>query len=165
MAWAMQIPSRMAMKLLSLVLLIPTAACVSDESPDKREDWRSGGKADGETCDFSGMSAVRYYDQFSYTTDTVDKESWYRVGATWDLQATLENGGRVGVDASFLPSDRMIIDYQEEHLGGDHSVIDNQAVIVTRKHVDDSDPTRKIVIDGLGAGTPYTKISDSGGCT
>ena len=156
----------MAIKLLSLVMLIPTAACVSGEqSPDKREDWRSGGKADGETCDFSGMSATRYYDLFSYKSDVVDKDTWYQVGATWDRKAVLENGSKVGLDAYFLPDDRMIIDYQEEVPTSNGTELHNQSVIVTHRHIDNADPMRTIVIDGLGSGTPYTRVNDRGGCS
>lgn len=155
-------------KLGAALLLVSTAACVADEDggrpSDTDADWHSGGKADGQTCDFDSMSAATYYGQFAYKTITSDSGSkWYRVGLTWDVQAVLDNGDRADMKVYFLANDRVIVEYDEEHREtSSQSTVLNQTVIVTRAKIDAN--TRTLTIDGVGSGTPLTVRNDSGGC-
>ena len=160
-------PIQSLAKLGAALLLISTAACVADEDgrpSDTDADWHSGGKADGQTCDFDSMSAATYYGQFAYKTITSDSGSkWYRVGLTWDVQATLDNGDKADMNVYFLANDRVIVEYSEEHReSGSSSTVLNQTVIVTRAKIDAT--TRTLTIDGVGSGTPLKVSNSSGGC-
>src|SRR5688572_1032107 len=141
-------------RLGTAALLLSTAACVAGEEDggrpsDEDADWRSGGKADGQSCDFESMSAAAYYGQFAYKTITTDSGSkWYRVGLTWDVQAVLDNGDRADMNVYFLADDRVIAEYQEEHRdSSSSSIVLNQTVIVTRARIDAA--TRTLTIDGI----------------
>jgi hypothetical protein len=165
----MSILSRLAKLAASVALISASAACVTDGDeggrPDEvQEDWRSGGKGDGETCDFESMSAATYYKQFAYEA-IVDEESsrtWYRVGLTWDVQAVLDNGDRVDLDVYFLENDRVIVEYSELRREGSSYVNNNETVIVTRASYDET--TRAITLAGVGSGTPITITNGRGGC-
>lgn len=146
------------------------AACVTAEeeeggrTDERATDWRSGGKGDGETCDFAQMSAQTYYDQFAYKLIQFEGSTskWYRVGLTWDIQAQLDNGDRVDLEVYFLAGNRVIVEYAELHRRDSSSSENlNQTVIVTRATIDPA--TRAITIAGLGSGTPVT-VQNNGGC-
>jgi hypothetical protein len=155
-------------KLGTAVLLLSTAACVAGDEegrPSEEEtDWRSGGKGDGESCDFESMSAASYYGQFAYKKITSESGStWYRVGLTWDVQAVLDNGDRADMDIYFLADNRVIVEYHEEHHdSGSSSTVLNQSVIVTRARIDEA--TRTLTIDGVGSGTPLRVTNQRGEC-
>ena len=153
-------------KLAGVMLVISTTACVDSGLPSAEEqaNWRSGGKADGQTCDFDTMSAETYYNQFAYKTVVSDDGShtWYTEGATWDVKATLDNGDRANLSIYFLANSRVIVEYSEEHRDGSQSEVLNQTVVVTRSHVNAM--TREIQIDGVGTGTPFTAGGDGGRC-
>lgn len=155
-------------KLGATLLVISTAACIAGDDggrpSDTEADWHSGGKADGQTCDFDSMSAATYYGQFAYKTITSDSGStWYRVGLTWDVKARLDNGDDADMKVYFLANDRVVVEYNEQHreTGSSSSVL-NQTVIVTRAKVDAT--TRTLTIDGVGTGTPFTVLNERGGC-
>ena len=156
--------------LTQLAPFILLAACVTDDdeggrTDEEATDWRSGGKGDGETCDFAQMSAQTYYDQFAYKLIQYEGSTskWYRVGLTWDVQATLDNGDRVDLDVYFLADNRVIVEYGEEHrIDSSRSDVNNQSVIVTRATIDPT--TRAITIAGVGTGTPIT-VQNNGGCS
>lgn len=153
----------------ALLVVSSAAACLTDTGEgrpdDEAEDWRSGGKADGESCDFDAMSAASYYGQFAYEeiTSETTNHTWYRVGLTWDVVAVLDDGNKVDLNVYFLPEGRVIAEYAEEkYVGGGQSEVLNETVIVTRARIDEA--TRAITIDGLGAGTPMTVTSSRGEC-
>jgi hypothetical protein len=148
------------------LLITSTAACVADADEgrpeDIEEDWRSGGKGDGETCDFDTMSAATYYQQFGYEQITSASGSqWYRIGSTAQITATLDNGNKIDLDVYFLADNRIVAEYSElKSLGGGQSEVLNQTVIVSRARIDAT--TRAITIDGVGTGSPLTVRSDRG---
>jgi hypothetical protein len=151
------------------LLITATAACATEADEgrptDKEEDLRSGGKGDGETCDFDQMSAATYYAQLAYQEDS-DANRWakYRIGGTWDVTATLENGNKVDLNVYFLAGGRVIAEYSEEHrIDSSRSEVLNQTVIVTRARINST--TREISIDGVGSGTPLTVRRGTGGCS
>ena len=152
--------------LLAPILLL--CSCVTepegDGRPDEEDtDWRTGGKGDGETCDFDQMSAETYYGQLAYTSiqHAGSTRTWYRIGLTWDVKATLDNGNKVDLDVYFLDNNRVVVEYEEEKaLGGSQSEVLNQTVLVTRATIDPA--TRSISIAGLGSGTPITVRNGSG---
>lgn len=160
------------MRILSLTAALlfasTTAACVTDgdegRSEETAEDWRSGGKGDGETCEFDAMSAATYYKQFAYEKIVSESGStWYRVGLTWNVTAALDNGNKISMTTYFLPNDRVIAEYSEQQrIDGTQSEVLNQTVIVTRARIDAT--TRAITLDGVGSGTPLTLRNSSGGC-
>lgn len=163
----MPILSRLAKLAASLALISASAACVTDGEegrPDEvQEDWRSGGKGDGETCDFESMSAATYYKQFAYEQIVSETGSkWYRVGLTWDIQAMLDNGDTVDLDVYFLENNRVIIEYAELHREGSSYINNNETVIITRASYDET--TRAITLAGVGSGTPVTITNGRGGC-
>ena len=161
-------PIQSLAKLGAALLLISTAACVAGDEEgrpsDTDADWHSGGKADGQTCDFDSMSAATYYGQFAYKTITSDSGSkWYRVGLTWDVKARLDNGDDANMKVYFLANDRVIAEYSEEHReSGSSSTVLNETYIITRARIDAT--TRTLTIDGVGSGTPLTVLNDRGGC-
>lgn len=152
----------------TLLLSVAATACVaetdappeSDESPD----WRSGGKGDGQTCDFDGQSASSYIANFLYKD--VGSETGgghrYRVGFTFDSHALLANGDTASFTAYLLPEGRAILNYHEEHRRTSvESEVKNETVVVTRYSVDPA--TRALSLAGVGTGTPWTATS-GGGC-
>jgi hypothetical protein len=148
------------------LLLSSTAACVTDAGEgrpeDIEEDWRSGGKGDGETCDFDQMTAATYYQQFGYEeTVSASGSTWYRIGSTAQITATLDNGNRVDLDVYFLADNRIVAEYAElKRIDSVQSEVLNKTVIVSRARIDAT--TRAITIDGVGTGTPLTVTSDRG---
>ena len=158
---------RILSQLATAALLLPSAAaCVADADegrPDDVElDWRSGGKGDGETCDFAQMSAETYYKQFAYEQITSPSGwNWYRIGSTAQITATLDDGNKIDLDVYFLPDNRIVAEYNEQkYVGGGQSEVLNQTVIVSRARIDAT--TRAITIDGVGTGTPLTVSNDRG---
>jgi hypothetical protein len=165
----MAMPIHSLAKLGCAFLLISTAACVAggeadDRHADDQVDWHSGGKADGQSCDFDTMSAATYYGQFAYKSFTTESGStWYRVGLTWDVKAVLDNGDQADMNVYFLADNRVIVEYSEEHRESyDSSAVLNQTVIVTRAQIDAT--TKAITIAGVGTGTPLKVTNSSGGC-
>lgn len=157
------------MRNLGIALVLFASACVAEGTdeirPDEEaEDWRSGGKADGESCDFDAMPAAAYYDLFNYEQFVSESgSSWYRVGLTWDVQGTVEDGNKVDLDVYFLDGDRVIAEYSEQkYIGGGQSEVLNETVIVTRRVIDPD--TRSITIVGVGSGTPFTTTNSRGQC-
>lgn len=159
---------RILTQLTAAMFLLSTAACVAEDDAgrpgDEEADWRNGGKADGQTCDFDAMSAADYYKQFAYEKIVTDSGStWYRAGLSWDVEATLDNGDRVDLNVYFLANDRVILEYSEEHrVSSSESEVLNQTVVVTRARLDPT--TRAITIDGVGTGTPLTVTDGAGKC-
>ncbi len=150
------------------LLLTSAVACVTDAEEgrptDEEEDLRSGGKGDGETCEFDQMSAATYYAQFAYKEEATDTWAKYRIGGTWDLTATLDNGNKIDLDVYFLAGDRVIAEYEEEkRIDSGSSEVINKTVIVTRARINAT--TREITIDGIGSGTPLTVSRGTGGCS
>lgn len=150
------------------LLISSAAACVSDAEEgrptDEEEDLRSGGKGDGETCEFDQMSAATYYAQLAYKEDASGNWAKYRIGGTWDITATLDNGNKVDLDVYFLAGDRVIVEYAEEkRVDSSSSEVLNETVIVTRARINAT--TREITIDGVGSGTPLTIRRGTGGCS
>ena len=105
---------------LAASALTSAAACVTDDDEgrpdDVQEDWRSGGKGDGETCDFDVdvgrdlLQAVRVQgDRLRDRQEVVPRRP------TWDAQATLDNGDKVDLDVYFLADNRVIVEYVEQH--------------------------------------------------
>jgi hypothetical protein len=167
-ARSLQNVSGMRLLQLTTTLLLSASAfaCVagSDEGrpDDVEQDWRSGGKGDGQTCDFSTMSAATFYEQFDYTTieSETSTSKWYRAGFTWDVQAQLDNGDRASLRVYFLPDDRVIAEYSEQHrIDGQSSEVLNQTVIVTRRVIDPE--TRTVELVGIGKGTPLTVVNNT----
>lgn len=151
------------------LLITASAACATDAEEgrptDEEEDLRSGGKGDGETCDFAQMSAVNYYAQLAYREDP-DAGRWakYRIAGTWDVTATLENGNKVDLNVYFLANDRVIAEYSEQkRIDFSRSEVLNSTVIVTRARINST--TREITIDGVGSGTPVTVNRGVTGCS
>ncbi|MGE3764887.1 MAG: hypothetical protein AB7L94_21700 [Kofleriaceae bacterium] len=153
---------------ISLLALGLVTGCVASEegrpTDDEQLDIRSGGKADGQSCDLEALSARDYYQLFAYRELESTSHHYYRVGLSWDLVATLDNGDSVDLNIYFLADDRVIVEYSELHsLNASESEVLKETVIVTRAHVDES--TREITIDGVGAGTPMVHYHDNGRCT
>ena len=151
-------------KLAFVVLALAACGVDGDEGrpDDSQTDWHSGGKADGQSCDFASMSARTYYNQFAYAKTETAGTSWYRVGSTWDLAAKLDNGDKASLRAYFLANDRVIVEYHEEHyVGGGQSDVLNETVIVTHATIDEA--TRAITIAGVAKGTPLT-VNNNGQC-
>jgi hypothetical protein len=159
---------RILSQLATAALFISSAAACATDSDDEgrpediEEDWRSGGKGDGETCDFAQMSAETYYKQFGYEKNTTPSGwSWYRIGSTYQISATLDDGNKIDLDVYFLPDSRVVAEYSElKYEGGGQSEVVNKTVIVSRAKLDAT--TRTITIDGVGTGTPLTVTSDRG---
>jgi hypothetical protein len=157
----------MRIQAISAMVFLAVAGCAAD-GPDQEEDaldWRSGdGKQDGETCEFESMSAETYYRQFDYKAImSPSGNTRYRVGLTFNVQATLPNGDDADLDVYFLRDDRVIVEYSEErHSSGSQWDVLNETILITRKRLDQS--TRAIAIDGLGVGTPVTVRNASGEC-
>lgn len=150
------------------LLLTSAGACVAETEEgrptDEEEDLRSGGKGDGETCEFDQMSAATYYAQLAYKEDTSGNWAKYRIGGTWDISATLDNGNKVDLEVYFLANDRVIAEYSEEQrIDGSQAEVVNQTVIVTRARINET--TREIAIDGVGSGSPLTVRRGTGGCS
>lgn len=160
---------RILSQLATAALLITSAAaCVTEEGEgrpnDVEEDVRSGGKGDGETCDFDTMSAATYYAQLAYKEDASGNWAKYRIGGTWDITATLDNGSKVDLNVYFLAGDRVIAEYAEEkRIDSSQSEVLNKTVIVTRARINAT--TREITIDGVGSGTPLTVSRGTAGCS
>src|SRR5688572_8451017 len=143
--------------LVAALLMLCSCVTADEEGEgrptDEEADWRTGGKGDGETCDFAAMSAQTYYDQFAYKMVERPSGKWYRVGLTWDIEGRLDNGNDVDLNVYFLASNRVIVEYSEQQRqGGGQSEVLNETVIVTRATIDPA--TRAITIAGLGSGTP-----------
>lgn len=143
------------------------AGCVATDEgrpvDDGELDSRSGGKADGQSCELGQLSASAYYDLFGYH-ELSDWAHHYRVGLSWDLVATLDNGDSVDLNVYFLPGSRVIVEYSELHsLNDGQSEVLNETVIVTRAKIDAR--TRALTIEGVGTGTPITVANPRGGCT
>lgn len=158
---------RILSQLATAALLITSAAaCVTDEGEgrpdDVEEDVRSGGKGDGETCDFETMSAETYYKQFAYEeTVSASGSKWYRIGSTFQITTTLDDGNKIDLDVYFLPDNRIVAEYAElKRIDSVQSENLNQTVIVSRARIDAA--TRTITIDGVGTGTPLTVRSERG---
>jgi len=160
---------RILSQLATAALLITSAAaCATDAEEgrpdDAEEDVRTGGKGDGETCDFDQMSAATYYGQLAYKEDDSGNWARYRIGGTWDVSATVENGNKIDLEVYFLAGDRVIVEYEEEkRIDSSSSEVLNKTVIVTRARLNAS--TREITIDGVGTGTPLTVTRGAGSCS
>jgi hypothetical protein len=129
---------------------------------DVQQDWRTGGKGDGQTCDFSTMSAATFYGQFDYEeiVSETSTSRWYRAGFTWNVQAQLDNGDTASLRVYFLPRDRVIAEYSEQRrVNAQSSQVLNQTVIVTRRVIDPQ--TRTVELVGIGKGTPLTVVNDT----
>ena len=147
---------------LSIAALALLVACAVDggrPEDQKSLDWRSGGKADGQSCDFGQLSAADYYKQFSYVTDA---DGWYRIGASF-LSPNVGNGDGTDLTLYFLDGGRVIAEYSELHrVSSSESDTLDRTVIVTRATIDPA--TRAITIPGIGTGKPVTLSNGSGGC-
>jgi hypothetical protein len=153
--------------LATSLLLTTAAACVSDSddgarTTDEEASWRSGGKGDGETCDFDAMSAEKYYEQFVYKAVVFPSgRTYYQIGTTWDVTGTVDDGHKIDLDVYFLADGRVVAEYEElKYLGNGESEVINETVIVTRATLDAT--TRAITIDGIGSGTPITVHNERG---
>jgi hypothetical protein len=137
------------------------AACVSPTAPpdDQQLDVHSGGKADGQSCDFANESAQTYLGHFLYSkTD----DGWYHTAFTFD-GAPLPNGDTASITAYLLADNRAVVEYKEDHrIDSESSDVLNQTVVVTHYTVDDT--TRALTIAGIGGGAPITVTRDGGGC-
>ena len=148
---------------------LATSGCLADidegrPTGDEQLDTRAGGKADGQSCDLDALSARDYYQLFAYHELAAPLNRHYRVGLSWDLVATLDNGDSVDLNVYFLAEDRVIVEYSELHARtASESEVLNETVIVTRARIDER--TRAITIDGVGTGTPLVTYHDSGRCT
>ncbi|MDQ3366497.1 MAG: hypothetical protein M3680_13810 [Myxococcota bacterium] len=148
------------------LLISSTAACVTDADQGRPEDVeadvRSGGKGDGETCEFDAMSAETYYKQFAYEeTVSGSGTKWYRIGSTFEVTTTLDDGNKIDLDVYFLPDDRIVAEYAElKRIDSVQSENLNKTVIVSRARIDAA--TRTLTIDGVGRGTPVTMRNDRG---
>jgi len=154
------------MRITSVALAaLAFAGCVTDDRPEEDEvaiDWRSGGKGDGETCDFAAMSAASYYKLFAYQQiERPNSWTWYRVGLTFSFRAALANGDGADLSVYFLPSDRVIIEYAEQHrVDATRSEVLNETIVVTHASIDPA--TKAITIAGVGTGAPFTVTEDAG---
>ncbi len=160
---------RILRQLATATLLITSAAaCATDADEgrpdDVEEDVRSGGKGDGETCDFAAMTAAQYYGQLAYIEEPSERWAKYRIGGTWDITGALDNGDKVDLDVYFLANDRVIVEYHEQRrINSSESEVLNQTVVVTRARINAT--TREITIDGVGTGTPLTVQRGGGACS
>ena len=161
----MLLPAHLA--LLAVASL--AAGCATDDGArpegDNAPDWRSGGKGDGQTCEFDAESAATYLSHFTYQEipSETGGSSHYRVGFTFDRRATLASGDQADFTMYLLDGGRAIVEYAELHpseYAGSETL--NQTVVVTRYHVDST--TRALTIDGVGTGTPLTASTGNGGC-
>lgn len=155
-------------KLATTLLLVAASACVAEQDArpedDATLDWRSGGKGDGETCDFAQQSAAKYLENFLYKD--VGEETGgghrYRIGFTFDQSATLPSGDEASFTMYLLPQGRAIVNYEEQHrVDSSTYEVTNQTVIVTRYAIDST--TRKLELDGFGTATPKT-MTNNGHC-
>ena len=152
--------------LASVLLVLPIVGCATDDGrPAQGEDqldWRSGGKGDGQSCDFDSMSAASFYDLFSYVNEASSSGDWYRIGLTYTVRATLTNGDAAELHVYFLADNRVIADYDELHAaGGNGSYVLNETIVVSHATID---TTRGITIAGIGSGTPVTIGGKGGSC-
>jgi hypothetical protein len=155
-------------KLTAALLLVTAVGCVAEEEgrpeDDATLDWRSGGKGDGQTCEFDQQSAATYLNNFLYRDVGAETGGGhrYRIGFTFDKQAILPNGDAAAFTMYLLPAGRAIVDYHEEkRVDSSRSEVVNQTVIVTRYSIDAT--TRAFKLDGFGTGTPLT-ATDGGRC-
>ena len=153
-------------KLTTALLVMSATACVSEDArpaPDNSLDWRSGGKGDGQTCDFDQQSGTTYLNNFLYQEVPSQNGLHYRVAFTFEQRATLANGDQADFTMYLLPEGRAIVDYQELHrVDATESDVVNETKIVTRYSVDSS--TRAVTIPGVGTGVPKTATGNNGGC-
>ena len=154
--------------LTTLLLSVAATACVAEtdapEDADVSLDWRSGGKGDGQTCDFDAQSASGYLENFLYQEvgATTGGGRRYRVGFTFESNAKLANGDGASFTMYLLPQGRAIVNYHELHRRTSvESEVNNETVVVTRYSVDPT--SRALTLAGVGTGTPRTATS-SGGC-
>jgi hypothetical protein len=155
-------------KLTTALLLVTAAACVAEDEgrpeDDASLDWRSGGKGDGETCEFDRQSAQTYLANFQYKDVGAETGGGhrYRIGFTFDKKAMLPNGNAASFTMYLLPAGRAIVNYNEEkRIDSSQSEVLNQTVIITRYSIDAT--TRAFKLDGFGTGTPLT-ATDGGRC-
>jgi len=148
----------------TLFASVMTACVGSGPGADQQKlDWRSGGKADGQSCDFDTQSAQTYLGNFLYKQldDGTGPDHWYRAAFAFDIQATLPNGDKATTTAYLLADNRAVVEYSEDHSTGDGSYdVLNETVVVTGYSVDDA--TRALTIRGVGTGTPVTVTNNSG---
>lgn len=154
--------------LAAALALVTTAACVAEDEgrpeDDASLDWRSGGKGDGQTCEFDQQSAQTYLTNFQYKDVGAETGGGqrYRIGFTFDHKAILANGDAASFTMYLLPEGRAIVNYSEEHrIDSSSAEVNNQTVIVTRYSIDAT--TRALKLDGFGTGTPLT-ATDGGRC-
>lgn len=152
------------MRILAGILFV--TACVASTPPADQQqlDWHSGGKADGQSCDYDTQSGQTYLGNFLYKQldDNTSGDHWYRAAFTWDIKATLPSGDKAATTAYLLGDGRAIVEYSEEHPSGNDSYdVLNQTVVVTGYTVDDT--SRTLTIRGVGTGTPIT-VTGSSGC-
>ncbi|MBL0212567.1 MAG: hypothetical protein IPQ07_01640 [Myxococcales bacterium] len=155
-------------KLTALLALVSASACVTEDAAppeaDNALDWRSGGKGDGQTCEFDTQSATTYLANFLYKDVGAETGGGhrYRVGFTFDRHAILPNGNEADFTMYLLPEGRAIVNYAEEHrIDSSRSEVINETVVVSRYSVDAT--SRALKIDGFGTGTPMT-ATDGGHC-
>jgi hypothetical protein len=147
-------------KLTAALVLVTASACVAEDDgrpeDDASLDWRSGGKGDGQTCEFDQQSAQTYLANFQYKDVGAETGGGhrYRIGFTFDKKAILPNGSAASFTMYLLPEGRAIVDYNEER----GSEVVNQTVIVTRYSVDAT--TRALKLDGFATGKPYTATAN-----
>jgi len=147
------------MRILAGILFV--TACVGTTAPPPDEnklDVHSGGKADGQSCDFASQSAQTYLQNFLYKQLPDDGNgAWYRMAFTFD-EVRLPSGDTASITAYLLPDNRAVVEYREDH----QSEVKNETVVVTGYSVDDT--SRALTIRGVGTGTPVTVTRDNGGC-
>ena len=146
---------------LSIAAMALLVGCAVDARPDDQKsfDWHSGGKADGQSCDFTNLSAADYYQKFAYAPDG---DGWYRIGATF-VAPTVGNGDGTDLTLYFLDGGRVVAEYAELHrVTSSESEQLHKTFIVTRATIDPD--TRAISIPGIGTGKPVTLANGSGGC-
>ncbi len=155
-------------KLTALFALASATACVTEDAgpaePDNALDWRSGGKGDGQTCEFDAQSATTYLGNFLYRDVGAETGGGhrYRVGFTFDRHTILPNGNEASFTMYLLPEGRAIVNYSEDHrIDSQRSEVVNQTVVVSHYAVDAT--SRALKIDGVGTGAPMT-ATDGGHC-
>jgi len=147
------------LSLAAVALLVGCAVDGGRPTDQQSLDWHAGGKADGQSCDFAGLSGADYYKQFAYAQED---GGWYRIGASF-ASPRLDSGDGTSLTLYFLDAGRVIAEYTEQHpIDATESEQRNKTVIVTHATIDPT--TRAIALPGIGTGTPVTLSNGSGGC-